>query len=253
MILPVYYLDGYHILNHQVLDLTADIPTSGAYWLVVDVDTAGVLSTRISADFFNKNALEYEDIPDIIDGQLTILALKVYAGQTRFIKDPTDLDIIELPHFTTYRKTEVDEILANHFEPVTGTVERKAQGFFIDGSLAVLTNVCSFLATTNFDIARVTIRGVTLGTSDDTKIDVNLNGVTMFTTQSNRPTLLYNDSDSVASGVPDLVQVSIGDIITIDIDEIATGSIGLEIIIVEEIQEVVFADGEIVMAFVAND
>ena len=59
------------------------------------------------------------------------------------------------------------------------------------------------------------------GTSDIA--DIHLNGTTIFTTQANRPTLLVGDTGAwTKAGKPQVVKVSAGDIITIDIDQIAT-------------------------------
>lgn len=54
-------------------------------------------------------------------------------------------------------------------------------------------------------------------------IDVHLNGTTIFTTQANRPTLLVGDTGAFTmAGKPEVVKVSAGDILTYDVDQIAT-------------------------------
>ena len=85
-------------------------------------------------------------------------------------------------------------------------------------------------------------------------MDINLNGVTIFTTSGNRPELEWDDSDGWAlSGDPDLVDVVIGDKLTIDIDQIATGASGLRVALMEMSNELVFdLDNQLVMTEVEN-
>ena len=59
------------------------------------------------------------------------------------------------------------------------------------------------------------------GTSDI--IDIHKNGTTIFTTQANRPTLLVGDTGAwTKAGKPEVAQCRAGDILTIDVDQIAT-------------------------------
>ena len=53
-------------------------------------------------------------------------------------------------------------------------------------------------------------------------VDVNVNGSTIFTTQANRPTVPGGQFVDVNS-IPDLPNLVLGDIITVDIDQ-ADGS-----------------------------
>ncbi len=71
------------------------------------------------------------------------------------------------------------------------------------------------------------------GLAGSTVIDVNKNGVTIFTTQTNRPSLTYDDIDKKAvSGAPDITDLSEGDVITIDADQAATGAVDLSVILI---------------------
>ena len=70
------------------------------------------------------------------------------------------------------------------------------------------------------------------GTSDI--IDVNLNGTTIYTTQGNRPTLLAADTGMFTeAGEPEVTGLVAGDIISLDVDQVAsTGSARFKIAIV---------------------
>lgn len=107
-------------------------------------------------------------------------------------------------------------------------------GFWhIDGLLAIQAGVgFSYVVPRACTISFVFIHCKTTGSADNTIIDIHLNGVTIFTTQGNRPSLAYNDADKVAkSGVPDIVDLVEGDVLTCDIDAIAVGSEGLSVVV----------------------
>ena len=60
------------------------------------------------------------------------------------------------------------------------------------------------------------------GTAGQTTIDVNKAGVTIFTTQANRPTVAWNDGDNYDVQVPDVRAIALYDEFTVDYD--ATGT-----------------------------
>ena len=71
------------------------------------------------------------------------------------------------------------------------------------------------------------------GTADSTIVDINKNGTTIFTTQANRPTLAFDDADKkVESGTPEVTDLLEEDIVSIDIDQIATGAEDLSVILI---------------------
>jgi len=72
------------------------------------------------------------------------------------------------------------------------------------------------------------------GSANDTIVDVNKNGVTLFTTQANRPTIAHDDADNYDVGIPDITAIAQYDEITLDIDAIATDAADLRVILVIE-------------------
>lgn len=97
----------------------------------------------------------------------------------------------------------------------------KANGPFRVGSWVD----CGFVSPFNFDISQVWMFRSTSGTAGSTVADLNLNGTTMYTTQSNRPTILFDDADlKVQATNPDVVAVSGGDVLTFDIDNVESGT-----------------------------
>lgn len=59
-------------------------------------------------------------------------------------------------------------------------------------------------------------------------IDVNKNGTTIFTTQGNRPTVAISGNASTTT-VPDVTTVAAGDRISLDIDQIGSGTAGSDL------------------------
>lgn len=67
-------------------------------------------------------------------------------------------------------------------------------------------------------------------------LDVNLNGVTIFTTQGNRPTITAA-AFSDLTNAPDVTAVSAGDFITVDIDQIGSTVPGADIVVSVEYRD----------------
>ncbi len=101
----------------------------------------------------------------------------------------------------------------------------------IQGTLATGSSVATFIVTDKHDIEYVYARCGTLGVTGTTIIDVNKNGSTIFTTQPNRPSIAYNDSDGIDKKAPDITSVDELDVISIDIDSVAQGAKDLQVVI----------------------
>lgn len=70
------------------------------------------------------------------------------------------------------------------------------------------------------------------GTVGNTIVDIHKNGTTIFTTQSNRPVLPYNDIDQIVQSVtPDIPDILEGDILSVFIDDVATGAEDLSVLV----------------------
>ena len=105
--------------------------------------------------------------------------------------------------------------------------------FFVDGRLAILTNVSGAVI---FPFACTILNAYMYlenkGSSGSTIVDVNKNGTSIFTTQSHRPTIQYNDvANAIKTLTPDDQFASELDILTIDIDQVASGAEGLSVVL----------------------
>jgi hypothetical protein len=112
--------------------------------------------------------------------------------------------------------------------------------FYIDGPLATAIELAGFIAPSDGTLSNVFIYCRAPGSAGSTIVDVNIKraggaATTIFTTQANRPALAWNDVNQVAkSGDPDVTAVIEEDVITIDIDQVATGASDLTVIVVFE-------------------
>lgn len=93
----VYYLSGWHMLNNQEIDLTAQIPTTGAKYILVEVDDAGLITFSDGASADSRELLTYENIPAVSSvNKMPLFAVKVYVGQSSIIKSRLYTDIVDL-------------------------------------------------------------------------------------------------------------------------------------------------------------
>jgi len=86
------------------------------------------------------------------------------------------------------------------------------------------------IAPMDVNIINAQISLVSSGSGGSTIVDINVGNAgaaptTIFTNQANRPTLASgNDYGVAASGTPDITTITAGQIISCDIDQIATGN-----------------------------
>lgn len=101
--------------------------------------------------------------------------------------------------------------------------------FSWSGELEVATGLAPFIAPWDMNVDAV-VMGVGFGQEplgDDIIADVNLNNVTIFTTQANRPRILAGSTLS-AFAIPDVTFVAQGQVLTPDIDQIGSVFPGAE-------------------------
>jgi len=110
----------------------------------------------------------------------------------------------------------------------SGIVPTEAIVLGVDGALAVIGSATvPYLVTNPVTVSAWYIALETLGTSSSTIIDINKNGSSIFAS-GDRPTLLFNDANGWAkSGPPQVTTFIEGDIITLDIDQVAPGAVRL--------------------------
>lgn len=93
-----YYLNGWHAMPTQIIDMTSEAVTVGAVYVLVEIDDAGVITFNTGTPVASREVLEYSDIPEPAPNKKQLFAVKMYAGQTEILKirEPYNTDIIDL-------------------------------------------------------------------------------------------------------------------------------------------------------------
>jgi hypothetical protein len=97
----------------------------------------------------------------------------------------------------------------------------QVQIFTVPGTLNVGTGRAKFYIPGPITLGNVRASVGTAPTGADITIDVNKNGTTVFTTQSNRPKIFAGQT-LVSTSTPNITEFTTGDYITVDIDTIGS-------------------------------
>lgn len=125
-------------------------------------------------------------------------------------------------------------------EEYAGTfTERRAKNvwtFGREGTLIATTGKAEFPVPFAGTLMDVRARVGTAPSGSAVIVDVNKNGTTVFTTQGNRPTIAAGAKASGAA-VPDVTTFAADDYMTVDIDQIGSGTPGSDLVVVLHFQE----------------
>jgi hypothetical protein len=97
----------------------------------------------------------------------------------------------------------------------------QVQIFTVPGTLSVGTGRAKFYIPGPITLGNVRASVGTAPTGADITIDVNKNGTTVFTTQTNRPKIFAGQT-LVSTSTPNITEFAAGDYITVDIDTIGS-------------------------------
>src|SRR5581483_10147938 len=90
-----------------------------------------------------------------------------------------------------------------------------------EGYLNVAAGTGSYKVVKALTISGIKAKVATATTGASVIVDVHKNGTTLFTTQGNRPTIAASATSS-ASEVPDVTALAVGDVITVDVDQVGS-------------------------------
>ena len=246
----------------EPIDLTLEVPlTAGKaklIWFVIDNTGVVVTVNGSEVDFAD---LDTTVVPTFASSVCYILgAVRLYAGQNQVWEGLDSSDILDLrfpmrnnqasgggghviqsdgtdmptqPKLNFVGATLTDDTVNQATVVTVPTITRSSTDltWFIDGSISAVTAVPEyFVMPRDSTIDKVIAVLANTGSSGTTTVDVNLSGTTIFTTQANRPLITAGGARS-SSGVPDVVTLHAGDLITLDIDSAAVGASGLTVIL----------------------
>lgn len=102
--------------------------------------------------------------------------------------------------------------------------------FHVDGSLAAATDVAgAYIFGSAGTIGSVGFHVKDRGSSGRTVVDVNVGGVSIWLLAASQPALYASSPSEYTIVDPDTTMVSVGDLMTVDIDEAATGAVDIDI------------------------
>jgi len=84
------------VVPTQTLDLTGDVPATGALYALITIDSTGALAVTPGATTDGVLSLSLADIPDTPAGHYRLAAIRLYAGQTTIRESLVSNDIRDL-------------------------------------------------------------------------------------------------------------------------------------------------------------
>jgi hypothetical protein len=226
------------------LDLSPYVVTSGAKYIGIELNDSGALSLHEGTGFASLLTATDSDVP-VPDADNHLIAFVAMYETQETLQDKDIYVLMPLAMFPTIPET--------HWEPVTVSAEKEFHRWNIPGALATTTDAAeSVLIIRSMKLRLAYIHCKNNGSASSTIIDINLNGSTIFTTTANRPELGNAETYNV-SGTPDIIDLVPGDVLTMDIDQIATGASDLTILLTETIHDLVYVGDDLVMLEVSND
>jgi len=201
--------------------------------LVWDTDTNKWINTTISGGSGSNQASDISivDAGEYFDSTTVEGALQELGSHNHNLSNLADVTITSLQDsqvlaWDSTTSKWINTTISGGSTPSTGDGSTILH-YFTDGYLAVASGICTFIVPKAMTISGVYFACQYAGDSGSTIIDVIKNGTSIFTTQENRPELVY--TENYASGTPDITELVAGDIINIDIPQIAEDAYGLSV------------------------
>jgi hypothetical protein len=95
-----------------------------------------------------------------------------------------------------------------------------------DETLSAAANKARFVAPCDGKIVNLSACSISAPAGSSIILDVNKGGTTIFTTQGNRPTIAASATTATVAGLPEVVEFSAGDVFTVDVDQVGSGTAG---------------------------
>jgi hypothetical protein len=101
--------------------------------------------------------------------------------------------------------------------------------FFKSGTLATATGTQRLPIDGTYTIIGTRVMVGTAPAGANIIVDVNKNGTTIYTTQGNRPTVADGANAGGPGTAPDIATLVAGDYLTVDIDQVGSGTAGADL------------------------
>lgn len=134
--------------------------------------------------------------------------------------------------------TETNTVLVTSPGPQGATGQgTTTHTFTLPGELYVISGKVRFYMQRNFKITGIVAAVAFPPTGSAVILDINKNGTTIFTTQANRPNIAVG-ANSDLNSAPDIDTLSVGDYLTVDIDQVGSSFAGSDLTVQIELTEV---------------
>lgn len=107
-----------------------------------------------------------------------------------------------------------------------GIIPFSAWSMASEATLATGTGKARWIAPCDGEITAVKACVLSAPAGSSAILDVNKGGTTIFTTQANRPTIAAAATTATLAGAPEVTKFSAGDVFTVDIDQVGSGTAG---------------------------
>jgi hypothetical protein len=114
--------------------------------------------------------------------------------------------------------------------PLIAEVRDRMRDVVVSGALSVAAGALRYGFPYAATIVSVSATVGTAPTGTTLIVDVHKNGTTIFTTQANRPTIAISANVS-STATPDVVAIAAGDYLTVDVDQIGSGTAGSNLVV----------------------
>ncbi len=117
-----------------------------------------------------------------------------------------------------------------NLSPPTAVPAKLTLAFSKDGTVATQIGAHAWTADANYTITQVRARVGTAPAGASLIVDVNKNGTTIFSTQSNRPTIAAATTTDLADAI-NVTSLSSGDFLTTDVDQVGSTTAGSNLVV----------------------
>lgn len=193
-------------------------------FLLVSHDAGGTLKSGVVGDG-QVSAISQSKVTNLVSDLAAkeATANKGAAGGYASLDGSTKVPIAQIPTGATGSTVA----LGNHTH--TGTFTLSA--FSRQGVLSVAAGALRLPVEGTYAIVGVRLMVGTAPTGQALIVDVNKNDTTIYTTQSNRPTIAAGANSGGPGAAPDVTSLVAGDYLTVDIDQVGTTVAGSDLVV----------------------
>ena len=158
----------------------------------------------------------------VTNDSVTLNGSTFYALQNNTNQQPSQAN----PPVNTVYWAVLASIGATGIQGIPGSAGAKTVVFCLTGVLTTGVNKIGWLSTGAYAITKIKIYSSTTPTGADIIVDIHKNGVSLFTTQTNRPTVVAGTNLGTDRTNMDITTVVENDYVSLDVDQVGSTIVG---------------------------